>query len=445
MKSISNNFVSTDSILSIDNEMAVLFSTVAAHTTNLFSDPIGLQVANVPGHNDKKYVKWGVDDQLPYNVIDAIEGDEVLAENKMFNLKACYGQGIHFYDKETGLLSNDEEIENFKMGNSYEELFAAQIFDMIYFCWSLDIIILSVDGTKIVDIIHKPAENTRFELANNRGVIEHVFYGNWRSENYPMQNCEEIELLDTRNPFEDLKERLKNSNQRKFGVLSMMPIPGSRYYPIPPYAAIFKGGWLEIKKLIQINKKATLQNTQTVRYHVEIHKNYWAELFKKEKIQGDHVKQEAKVKEKQEEIRDFLSAAENKGKTWISEYYIDPTGKEQRMIRINVIDTNKQGGDWSDDIAQACNMICYSDEIHPNLVGAVPGKTQTNNSGSDKRELFTMKQTLMSLPQQLLLKVHKLMLKFNEKDDKIEVKVPMITLTTLDKHVDAVKTSNEPE
>ena len=43
------------------------------------------------------------------------------------------------------------------------------------------------------------------------------------------------------------------------------------------------------------------------------------------------------------------------------------------MVRITRIDTSKDGGDYSDDIAESNNMQCYADNIHPNLVGAISG------------------------------------------------------------------------
>ena len=47
------------------------------------------------------------------------------------------------------------------------------------------------------------------------------------------------------------------------------------------------------------------------------------------------------------------------------------------------IETDKEGGDWATDIVEAINMICFTMRVHSNLVGSVPGKLQTNNSGSD--------------------------------------------------------------
>ena len=82
---------------------------------------------------------------------------------------------------------------------------------------------------------------------------------------------------------------------------------------------------------------------------------------------------------------------------------------------------NKEGGDWESDIAEAVNMECFTMRVHSNLVGSVPGKAQTNNSGSDKRELFTIAQALQKPYRDILFGVHKLIIAF----------------TTLDEHTDA--------
>ena len=86
-------------------------------------------------------------------------------------------------------------------------------------------------------------------------------------------------------------------------------------------------------------------------------------------------------------------------------------------------------------------MTCYGDNIHPNLVGATPGKSQSNNSGSDKRELFTLKQSLEKSWHDLMLKVHQVIIYYNGWQDKVEPNVPMIMLTTLDEHNDAKQVS----
>ena len=116
---------------------------------------------------------------------------------------------------------------------------------------------------------------------------------------------------------------------------------------------------------------------------------------------------------------------------------MNPDGNEVHDIRISAIASpgGKEGGDWNEDVQAASNTICYSDNIHPNLVGAVPGKSQSNNSGSDKRELFVMKQALEIAFHDILLAPYRLAAHYNGMD--VEVTLPMIQLTTLDEHKDA--------
>lgn len=106
-----------------------------------------------------------------------------------------------------------------------------------------------------------------------------------------------------------------------------------------------------------------------------------------------------------------------------------------------MIDTTKEGGDWSEDIQEASNITCYGDNIHPNLVGATPGKSQSNNSGSDKRELFTLKQSLEIAFHDLMYTPHNVVIHYNGWGEKVYPDVPMILLTTLDQNTDAKKTT----
>ncbi len=233
------------------------------------------------------------------------------------------------------------------------------------------------------------------------------------------------------------KERTK---ARKFAILVRYPTPGLQYYPVPYYTAIFRGDWFDIKRLIGIGKKAKLKNHASVKYQVEVHKDYWYNICEEEHI-SDPLKIQERINKEKENIKNFVAGIENSGKVWITGYYIDPNGNETRMVRINTIDAGKEGGDWSEDIQEAANMTCYGDNIHPNLVGATPGKSQSNNSGSDKRELFTLKQSLEKSWHDLMLKVHQVIIYYNGWQDKVEPDVPMIMLTTLDEHNDAKQVS----
>ena len=172
-----------------------------------------------------------------------------------------------------------------------------------------------------------------------------------------------------------------------------------------------------------------------IKYQIEISAKYWEGIFRAEGITDRRKQQERIVKEKQS-ILDFLTGAENSGKAWFSTFYITPDGKEQHDVVINKIDDTKEGGDYATDIQEAINMICFTLRVHSNLVGSVPGKAQTNNSGSDKRELYTIAQALQKPYHDLLFTVHRIIIRFNGWQG-VKVTCPFMQLTTLDEHQDA--------
>lgn len=404
----------------------------------------------VPGYPDFRYMPFGSDDMLPFHLMRTVCSDEVLSQNLFFNILTAYGSGLQYVGCESKEPSEDPDVRRFMLRNSMKEFFLEQCTDMKYFFFAVAVLILSKDGESIVQVRHKDACYCRFEKADRKGRINHVFFANWRKcGSLTKKDVEMITLLDEKDPLGHLEVLMGKArgadgtmhirtNVRKFAVVMRFPTPGQRYYPSPYYAAIFRGDWFDLKRLIGKAKKAKVRNHASVRYQVEVHRDYWQNILLEENI-TDPLKQAERIKREKENIKRFVTGVENSGKAWITGYYIDSYGKEQRMVRVNLIDTSKEGGDWSEDIQETSNMICYGLNIHPNLVGATPGKSQSNNSGSDKRELFTLKQSLETAFRDMLLKVHEVVIHFNGWQDKVSPFVPLILLTTLDKKTDAVK------
>ena len=438
------------SISQTDNGTDIVFANVA-DSAEVFGENRNIVTGLMPGNDNKRFVYWGFDNMLPYHLMHKIEHDEVMAANKHFNILTCYGSGIRFVDKSTNLPTTNLDVADFVRANSIPRFFLEQATDMKFFYFCVAVLILNRKGDKIVNIRHKDACYCRFEKADKNGRINNVFFADFESSSFGKDEFEEIQLLDEYDPIGDLRtlmglqagndgyKRIRTT-KRKFAVVCKFPTPGKRYYPIPYYAALFRGHWFDIKQLIGLGKKTKIKNHSGIRYLVQINSKYWEQIFLHEKI-TDELKRQERIKQEKENINKFLSGIENSGKTLYSGYYIDPNGNEVQMIKINVIDTSKEGGDWSEDIQEASNMLCYADNIHPNLIGATPGKGQQNNSGSDKRELFTLKQSLeiayhdiMKLPLQVVAA-------FNHWD--IDIQIPMITLTTLDTHKDAQQVTAE--
>lgn len=389
------------------------------------------------------YMPWGADNQMPYDVLRLVEDDETLSTCQQFNAEVCYGSGL-VYDTSEASVQTSAAVEEFCLDNDLPTYFLGTCQDFKHFGFAVSVILLNTDATRIVRVIRKEACYCRFAPVNTSGCLCRVLFANWRKGVPTEKEIEAIELLDPHSPWSDLRERLaKGTRLRKFAVLSRIPTPDSTYYPIPYYASLFKGRWYNIKQLVGMAKEAKLKNTAPIKYQIEISAKYWDSIFRAEGITDRRQQQERVVHEKQQ-ILDFLTGAENSGKVWFSSFYVNPNGDVQHDVVITKIDSEKEGGDWSADIQEAVNMLCFTMRVHSNLVGSVPGKSQSNNSGSDKRELYTIAQALQKPYRDLLFMVHRIIIRFNGWDG-VKPDCPFIQLTTLDENKDAKEVRADPE
>ena len=396
---------------------------------------------------DKKlsYVPWGGDNNLPYHILDLIESDETLSTCQQFNAEVCYGSGLNYVTEECNAAVK-QQVDDFLLDNAMPSYFLGVCHDFKHFAFCVSVIILNAEGNKVVRLIRKEACYCRLSPAEKDGSIKYLLYANWRNVIASRDDIEVIDLLDINSPWRDLAIRMGKiagddgktairTKSRKFAVLTRVPTPDSTYYPIPYYGSLFRGKWYNIKQLIGMAKEAKLKNIAPIKYQIEISNKYWDSIFKSEGITDRKEQQKRIVKEKQQ-ILDFLTGVENAGKVWFSTFYVAPTGEVQHEVVINKIDNDKEGGDWSTDIQEAVNMFCFTMRVHSNLVGSVPGKSQTNNSGSDKRELYTIAHSLQKPYHDLLFTVHKMIIRFNNWTGAYP-DCPFVQLTLLSEHVDA--------
>lgn len=393
-----------------------------------------------------EYVDFGKDNLAPYRNQQLIEDNMVMSGCQLFNIQSCYGQGIRFLDRETGEMTEDKEIRNFCLHNAIHHHWLRMSTDIKYNFFSVLVIHLSRDHSKIVQIRMRNACDCRFTKRNRFGQIEHVLVGDFR--NGRSETIEAIPLLDEIDPLGDLEYRMGKAPHIytsekikeppmgtccKFAILCLVPTPGYRYYPIPYYASIYRDAWYDIYRLIGIGKRYMIKNTSAPRIQVEVHRTYWDNVCRDENI-TDKVKRAERIKLERRRITEFCTKPENAGKAWITSYDTVLEGKEIRMVRVYTLgDGKKEGGDWSEDMGEAANSLCFAMGVHPNMVGATPGKSQMNNSGSDKRELFNLKQAIEKPWHDVMEVPYHVLMHFNGWDEKFDINVPMIEMTTLDK------------
>ena len=242
------------------------------NSSSVFKEDVDI-VATVV--DDKlSYIPWGGDNQMPFDILDLIEKDETLATCQCFNAEVCYGSGLR-YDTRVASASVKNEVEDFLLDNDLASYFLGVSQDFKHFGFAVSVLILNEDGTKVVSLKRKEACYCRFAPADASGTIPKILYANWRKVVSSRTDIEVIDLLDPASPWRDLQDNLaKGSKTRKFAVLSRIPTVDSTYYPIPYYAALFKGKWYNIKQLIGIAKEAKLKNHAPIKYQIEISAKY---------------------------------------------------------------------------------------------------------------------------------------------------------------------------
>jgi hypothetical protein len=230
-------------------------------------------------------VPFGIDDMLPHTIRKYVLDNMITAQCQQFNTICCYGQGLRFVDRKEKKDVDDPDIRDFCLRNSLHECFAEQCTDMQMYNFSVTCIILSRDGSRIVNVRHKEACYCRFEYApsTKSGKIEHVFFGDFRIGHFNEKRIEAIPLLDYWDPLGDLEIRMgklpdpatglvhnKPTSDRKFAILSRMATPGYQYYPVPYYSSIFKDSWYDIYRLIGIGKRFMIKNTSAPRVQIPV-------------------------------------------------------------------------------------------------------------------------------------------------------------------------------
>ena len=412
------------------------------------------------GKVEYEYVPYGEGDQLPFKVMERISQNMVTSQCQLFNVQACYGQGVRFIDRETRKDTQEADIRSFCLRNSLHELFLEQATDMKFFFTTFTKIILSRDHEKIVQVRHRETCYCRFARKKDTKVFDTILYGDWMDGAPDPKDIEVLPLLDFYDPLGDLMVRMgrepdpRTGVKRKapadgrdceFVILCRMATPGRQIYSRPYYFSAFRDAWFDIYELIGIGKRFMIQNTSAPRLQIEVHDDYWDIVCDNKGI-TDPEERKACIKQEKQNIIDFVCGPKNAGKALISGYYVDPSGKEHPMVRvINLNQGKKEGGDWADDMQEAANTLCFAFGVHPNLIGATPGKSQMNNSGSDKRELFTMKQALEKPFHDVMMKPYHVVLHYNGWSEKVTVDVPMLMLTTLDENKDAKEVTNNNE
>jgi hypothetical protein len=218
-----------------------------------------------------------------------------------------------------------------------------------------------------------------------------------------------------------------------------LPSPGRRYYQKPPWYSLIESGWYDFAVTIPQLKKNIIQNQAVVKYIIALDKNYFPDIFLREKIIGEKA-QNKRVEEEYKMLNDFLTKMENNGKSIVTTSKEGRDNKRFQNLTITAVENSIKSGEYTEDSEEVSNMMCYAMLIHPSLVGAAPGKNSTI-SGSEARELYLIKQAILKPFINRILKPFNVIKAVNGWSKHISFVIPNIELTTLDKNKTGIQTN----
>ncbi|WP_319228369.1 hypothetical protein [Draconibacterium orientale] len=390
-------------------------------------------------------VPWGDDNNLPATVIEKMEKSEMVSSNLEFNVNVGYGTGVKPMRRviEDNKIVGYEDVFDgpayeFFEDNDIQGYFLEQLTDLKAFYNVFPEIVISNDKKKITSIRSKEAVFSRWGKAKDGKIPYHYYSAKW-GDNPTKKDIVQTDVLDRFNPKASLEEYLRTGKYKnlRFIVPVNFPTPGRTYYQHAYWWSIFQSGWYDFSVMIPEAKKALMKNGFMVKKIIYLSPKYFESIFKEEGIdRNDKEAVQARVDKEHQNFNDFLTGSDKAGKGLVSQKEIIHSAngaKEEKYIEIVDIDTGK-GGEFIEDSEEASNVISYAMGVHSSLIGSTPGKNKGSFSGTDKRELFLMKQALMKPFRDRLLRPLNLVKRFNGWDNDTVIAVPDIEFTTLDQN-----------
>ncbi len=209
-----------------------------------------------------EYMPWGMDNLMPYGILEQIEKDETINTCQQHNIKNCYAAGLEYVMSDKVTAEVRKKVERFDAHNDLTSYYLGVCTDMKFWQWAVTLITINKGGSEIVSIQRLEAMYCRVSPINRPGN-RYVYYAQWRDGS--PDKVYRYPVLSASDPLGDLEERLrpsvgKPSKDTQFAIITRMPTPDATYYPIPYYASLFKGKWYDIKQLIALGKYAKLKN-----------------------------------------------------------------------------------------------------------------------------------------------------------------------------------------
>lgn len=282
-------------------------------------------------------------------------------------------------------------------------------------------------GGRVISMQVKQCRHVRAEVMDMKGMINnYVWRGNWTKKGKGKK--------DTDFPPVTIPAFDKTKQQAKFMLHIKDDMLTDEYYGVP----LWWGGksWIETANVIPDFHKANLQHGYTIRYHIEIPKDYFAGATSAKQLpdaQNDAENRESKAKQEFiDKLNDFLAGVNRAGRALVTTYEINKAlGKDFPGIKVTPLSVDLQDKALLDLFEKSNQANISAQGVHPTLAAIeTSGKL---SSGSEIRNAFLMYTAIHApVPRMLLLKPWNLVRKLNGWDPTIKYTFKDIEIKTLD-------------
>lgn len=391
-------------------------------------------------NSSAEWADWGSNNDLPTQWREKIEKNTTAAPLIFKAVCLIFGGGVAYWrenrgDKITKDFSPIPEIDEFFENNEIDIWAIEQLMDFKYFGNIFSELIFNGVGSRVENIYHKEAEFSRISVQNKDLISEKMGYSGKWGEIKP----KEIRLLDKSNLSNIRQQAIKG--KKKLAVHCKFPAPGRTYYGVPPHFGLYReNGWLDYSNAIPVVMNQMINNTISLKYHIQIPYEYWESIYPEWKTYKD-AKRQSLINEKLEEMDQWLKSAESAYSTFISHFATDPiTRKPISGWKIEPIEDRIKKDEWIPGTQEADQQIARALNIDPSMAGiqAQGGKLGAG-SGSDKRTGFSNSLLLSKAEQKIIFQPLQLISKINKWPKDVKFGFAHSSPTTLDQNKSGIE------
>jgi len=364
-----------------------------------------------------EWIAWGANDDYPTRSRKLIRKVSIAGSTirKVANKLAGNGLCYHYRNgaKEPAYIP---EVENFLFANQiHTKWWLAQVANYCYYMNTFGTMILSTDRTKIVRLIHKDAETCRVGMNKDRTMVSRLHYSPYFAigETPAEDKRLSFPLLQLNADDQTFLDRYKSISE--VGYHTFFPTPGSFYYGIPWWDALFQtDGWLNVSANVPKIILSMHNNQVSLKYIISIPESYFVARYSNWQLM-DESEVKTIVDTKVQSINDLLTGTDNVAKSLSQLVKEDPvTHGVYGKITIEAIDDKLKRDAWVPDATVSDAQIVQGFGEHPSQIGLQPaGGKMGAGSGSDQRESYNTSITLNTPDQQVILEPLNFISRFN--------------------------------